>query len=80
MRKPGAPSQAPARGLPGPGGFPCPADFNGDGFLDFFDYDDYVACFETGACPPGRTADVNGDNFVDFFDYDGFVDAFQAGC
>ena len=22
-----------------------PADFNGDGFVDFFDYDDYVRCF-----------------------------------
>jgi hypothetical protein len=24
------------------------ADFNGDGFVDFFDYDDYVAAFEAG--------------------------------
>jgi hypothetical protein len=58
----------------------CPADFNGDGFLDFFDYDDYVNCFETGACPEGRTADFNGDGFADFFDYDDFVAAFEAGC
>ena len=58
----------------------CPADFNGDGFLDFFDYDDYVNCFETGSCPPGKTADFNGDGFADFFDYDDFVGAFQAGC
>ena len=59
---------------------PCAVDFNGDGFVDFFDYDDYVLCFESGSCPPGRTADVNGDDFVDFFDYDGFVTAFQDGC
>ncbi len=59
---------------------PCPADFNGDGFLDFFDYDDFVRCFETGECPPGRTADFNGDNFVDFFDYDAFVEGFERGC
>lgn len=59
---------------------PCPADFNGDGFLDFFDYGDYVNCFETGTCPPGNTADFNGDNFVDFFDYSDFVQAFEAGC
>jgi hypothetical protein len=59
---------------------PCPADFNGDGFLDFFDYDDFVACYETGACPDGRTADFNGDEFVDFFDYDEFVGAFETGC
>ena len=58
----------------------CPADFNGDGFLDFFDYDDYVNCFETGTCPPGKTADFNGDAFVDFFDYDDYVLAFETGC
>jgi hypothetical protein len=58
----------------------CPPDFNGDGFLDFFDYDDYVTCFETGVCPPGKTADFNNDSFVDFFDYDAYVEAFEAGC
>ena len=58
----------------------CPPDFNGDGFLDFFDYDDYVNCFETGTCPPGKSADFNGDDFVDFFDYDDFVEAFENGC
>jgi hypothetical protein len=30
------------------GGGGCAADFNGDGFLDFFDYDGYVEAFETG--------------------------------
>ena len=58
----------------------CPADFNGDGFLDFFDYDDYVGCFESGVCPPGKTADFNGDGFADFFDYSDFVTAFEIGC
>ena len=58
----------------------CAADFNGDGFLDFFDYDDYVNCFETATCPPGKTADFNGDGFADFFDYDAFVAAFETGC
>jgi hypothetical protein len=58
----------------------CPADFNSDGFIDFFDYDEFVGCFETGACPGGRTADFNADGFVDFFDYDAFVAAFEAGC
>jgi hypothetical protein len=71
----------PGRANPGEcGPPPCPADFNGDGFLDFFDYDDYVGCFETGSCPAGRTADFNGDDFVDFFDYDDFVSAFESGC
>jgi formylglycine-generating enzyme len=58
----------------------CRADFNGDGFLDFFDYDVYVACFEGADCPPGKTADFNGDGFEDFFDYDEFVFAFETGC
>src|SRR5262249_30959341 len=71
----------PGRANPGDCAPPaCPADFNGDGFLDFFDYDDYVACFETGACPPGKTADFHGDGFADFFAYDDFVTAFEAGC
>lgn len=56
-----------------------PADFNGDGFVDGFDYDDYVACFEAITCPPGKTADFNGDGFVDGFDYDEFVSAFEGG-
>ncbi len=58
----------------------CPADFNEDGFLDFFDYDDYVNCFENNVCPPGQNADFNGDGFVDFFDYDAYVAAFERGC
>ena len=55
------------------------ADFNGDGFLDFFDYDAFVACFEGAGCPEGRTADFNGDGFVDFADYGEFVAAFESG-
>jgi hypothetical protein len=61
-------------------GAACNADFNGDGFLDFFDYGDYVLCFETSQCPPGKTADFNGDQFVDFFDYSDFVERFESGC
>jgi hypothetical protein len=63
------------------GGQPsCPADFNDDGFVDFFDYVDYVTCFEDSVCPPGKSADFNADQFVDFFDYADFVAAFEAGC
>jgi hypothetical protein len=54
----------------------CVADFNLDGFLDFFDYDEFVGAFEAGT----PNADINGDNFLDFFDYDDFVAAFEAGC
>jgi T5SS/PEP-CTERM-associated repeat protein len=58
----------------------CVSDFNADGFIDFFDYDDYVACYEGAGCPPGSTADTNRDGFTDFFDYDDFVVAFENGC
>lgn len=58
----------------------CLADFNGDGFVDGFDYDDFVACFEGDPCPPGKSADFNGDGFADGFDYDDFVAAFELGC
>jgi hypothetical protein len=58
----------------------CAADFNGDGFLDFFDYGDFVTCFEGAGCPDGRDADFNGDAFVDFFDYASYVEAFENGC
>ncbi len=62
-------------------GTACPVDFNCDGFVDFFDYDDFVAAFEGGPPPACRAdADFNGDGFVDFFDYDDFVAAFESGC
>jgi hypothetical protein len=54
----------------------CAADFNGDDFVDFFDYDDFVASFERA----GERADFNHDCFIDFFDYDAFVEAFETGC
>ncbi len=63
------------------GGSGCAADFDGDGFVDFFDFDAYVACFEDAlACPPGKTADFDGDGFIDFFDFDAYVAAFEQGC
>ncbi len=58
----------------------CTADFNADNFVDFFDFDDFVACFEGGACRPDLSADFNADGFVDFFDFDDFVRAFESGC
>jgi glucose/arabinose dehydrogenase len=54
----------------------CPSDFNADGFLDFFDFDDFVLAFESG----DLRADINGDNFIDFFDFDDYVLAFERGC
>ena len=54
-----------------------------DGFLDFFDYDTFVSCYEGRACPavdPSHVADFNQDGMVDFFDFDDFVVAFETGC
>jgi hypothetical protein len=51
-------------------------DVNGDLFIDFFDYGDFVTAFETGT----SLGDFNADGFIDFFDYDGFVTAFETGC
>ncbi|MEK6701549.1 MAG: immunoglobulin domain-containing protein [Planctomycetota bacterium] len=58
----------------------CAADFNCDGAVDFFDFDDFAVCFDGLACPPGTTADFDGDGVVDFFDYDAFVTAFEMPC
>lgn len=58
----------------------CRADFNEDGTIDFFDYDDFVSCFEGDRCPSWADADFDGDGSVDFFDYDAFVVAFETGC
>ncbi len=54
----------------------CSPDFNGDGFLDFFDYDAFVIAYEIGDIE----ADFNRDGFLDFFDYDAFVIAYETGC
>jgi hypothetical protein len=58
----------------------CRADFNRDRFVDFFDYDAFVACYEGAGCPAGESADMNADGFVDFFDFDDFVEAYQGAC
>jgi hypothetical protein len=58
----------------------CRADFNRDGFVDFFDYDDFIACFQGVSCPPNERSDFNGDGFTDFFDYDDMVAAFTGPC
>lgn len=55
---------------------PCAPDFNADGFLDFTDFDAFVAAFENG----DAASDFNADGFLDFTDFDGFVSAFENGC
>ncbi len=54
----------------------CPADFNNDGGVDFFDYLDFVDAFSN----QDPMADFNADGSIDFFDYLDFVDAFSIGC
>jgi hypothetical protein len=54
----------------------CPADFNGDQTVDFFDYLDFVSAFSDELI----SADFNGDQTVDFFDYLDFVSAFANEC
>jgi subtilisin family serine protease len=49
-------------------------DFNRDGFIDFFDYDGFVAAFEAGV----PRSDINNDGFIDFFDYDWFIRLFES--
>lgn len=54
----------------------CPADFNHDGILDFFDYLDFLDAFANNL----PNADFNNDTVIDFFDYLDFVNAFSSGC
>jgi hypothetical protein len=56
--------------------FECPADFNSDRVVDFFDYLDFVESFSGSS----STADFNSDGVIDFFDYLDFVAHFSAGC
>jgi hypothetical protein len=55
---------------------PCVADHDCNGFIDFFDYADFVADFETGS----PKADTNRDGFLDAFDFALFVESFETGC
>ncbi|MDX2147023.1 MAG: GC-type dockerin domain-anchored protein [Planctomycetota bacterium] len=54
----------------------CPADFNRDSQVDFFDYLDFAQAFATEE----PSADFNDDGQVDFFDYLDFAAAFDSGC
>jgi len=55
---------------------PCLADFDGDGFLGYRDFDAFVVSFESG----GAGSDLNGDGALTFEDFDAFVGAFERGC
>lgn len=54
----------------------CPADFTGDGSLDFFDVSAFLNAFSLGS----PEADLNEDGAFDFFDVSEFLSLFAAGC
>ncbi len=54
----------------------CDVDLTGDGVLDFFDVQAFLALF--AAQDP--TADFNNDGEFNFFDVQGFLAAFSKGC
>ncbi len=57
----------------------CPADFNGDGFVDPDDLSDYIGCFFEA--PPCPRADVNNDGFADPDDLSDYIGLFfSSGC
>lgn len=62
---------------PADGGFPnCPADFNGDGQLDFFDVQIFLNYFSSG----DSRGDFNADEVFNFYDVQTFLNAFSTGC
>lgn len=54
----------------------CPADYDGSGFVDFDDFNQFVEDFIAGAA----SADFDSSGFVDFDDFNKFVLAFESGC
>ncbi len=56
---------------------PCPADYNNDGVLNYFD----VSGFINGYSNQEARADYDGhDGVFDFFDVNQFLAAYNAGC
>jgi len=51
-------------------------DFNGEGFIDFTDFDDFTDAYADGL----PSADFNRDGFLDFTDVDDFISATTTGC
>jgi hypothetical protein len=54
----------------------CPADFTGDGELDFFD----LSAFLSALSQNKPVADFSGDGQYDFFDVSAYLQAFNMGC
>lgn len=54
----------------------CPADWNEDGSVDFFDIGLYLSLFNDQF----EIADLNEDGVLDFFDISAFVTMYNQGC
>lgn len=54
----------------------CPADCDGSGALDFFDF----LCFQDAFDAGDPAADLDGDGVLTVFDFLAFQNAFGAGC
>lgn len=55
---------------------PCPADFNGDGVLNFFDVSRLIVAYNK----QDPAADINEDGLINFFDIAMFMTDFTNGC
>ena len=57
---------------------PCPADFNGDTFVDDTDFVIFAQAYDQFTVPPANAAcDLNGDTFVDDTDFVLFAQAYD---
>lgn len=54
----------------------CPADWNNDGQLDFFDVQAFIGAFALH----DPAADLNDDGLYNFFDIQEFLSLFSSGC
>jgi len=54
----------------------CPADFTGDGILNFFDTSLFLSAFEA----EDPAADMNNDGVFDFFDISSYLASYATGC
>ena len=54
----------------------CSADLTGDGLLNFFDVQAFIAAYVA----QDPSADLTGDGMWTFFDVAAYIDSFNAGC
>lgn len=55
---------------------PCIGDFDGDGTLNFFDFNAYITAFNSGSAD----ADLDQNGTLNFIDIATFTTAYTAGC